>query len=339
MIRAAPALAPAFVLALALTGPTAAAAEGLDAVAARLAAHPQVPGAAVGRVTARGATWAVAGVRAAGSDDPVTEADAWHLGSLTKAMTATLAARMVEAGAVAWTDPIAARLPEPGPMGAATLEELLAHRSGLPANMPGPLARGAPDRAFFVAAALRVPLSRGARGAFLYSNVGYVVAGAMLEAAGGAPWEALMAREVFGPLGMDGAGFGPPPANLGHRSGARAVPPGPGADNPAVLGPAGTVHATPADLAAFLAAHLAWDEAYLSPDSWERLQLAQDYALGWSVDDEGRLVHSGSNTLWWAVMEVDHAAGRALFVLVNAGDQRRVRAPVLEAVEALRRGD
>jgi D-alanyl-D-alanine carboxypeptidase len=40
------------------------------------------------------------------------------------------------------------------------------------------------------------------RGGYLYSNAGYVVAGAMLEAAGGAPWEELVAREVFAPLGL-----------------------------------------------------------------------------------------------------------------------------------------
>jgi hypothetical protein len=105
------------------------------------------------------------------------------------------------------------------------------------------------------------------------------------------------------------------------------------------MAPSGTVHVQIGDMLAFLGAHLAWDEGFLTLDSWERLHLADegsDYALGWVVDDEGRLIHSGSNTLWWAVMEVDHAAQRALFVAVNAGDQRGIRGPVLKAVRALR---
>ncbi|UWQ22575.1 serine hydrolase [Jannaschia sp. W003] len=314
-----------------------AAADSIETIAEGVARHPGVPGAAVGLVTAEGARVAVAGKRQTLRGPATTEDDRWHLGSLTKAMTATLAARLVERGLLDWDTTVADLLPEPGRYGDATLAALLAHRAGLPPNMPGPLARGAPSRDRFVRAALRLPIAGGTPGRFLYSNVGYVVAAAMLEAAAGETWEALMRREVFEPLGMTGAGFGPPPRNHGHGPGPRAVAPGAAdADNPALMGPAGTVHSGAADLAAFLAAHLAWDEGYLSPDSWERLQLDEAYAMGWRVDDEGRLHHVGSNTLWWAVMEIDHAAGRALFVLVNAGDQRSVRAPVLEAVQALR---
>ena len=41
---------------------------------------------------------AAVGVRVRGGEEQVTLDDLWHLGSCTKAMTATLAARLVEAG-------------------------------------------------------------------------------------------------------------------------------------------------------------------------------------------------------------------------------------------------
>lgn len=42
----------------------------------------------------------------------------------------------------------------------------------------------------------------GARGDFEYSNLGYIVADAILEAATDADWEILMKERIFAPLGM-----------------------------------------------------------------------------------------------------------------------------------------
>ena len=43
-----------------------------------------------------------------------------------------------------------------------------------------------------------------------YSNVGYIIAGAVAERCTGKSWEELLRSEVFTPLGMTTAGFGPP---------------------------------------------------------------------------------------------------------------------------------
>ena len=156
-----------------------------------------------------------------------------------------------------------------------TLAQLLAHQSGLPVDVaaipsfdrvqddaPGSVT----DKRLLWAAELLALPPAGPVGGFLYSNAGYVVAGAMMEAVTGTPWETLMTDNVFGPLNMLGAGFGAPgtPGRVdepwGHRSaggGFEPVPPGPGADNPAALGPAGTVHGTLAAVAAYMQAHIA----------------------------------------------------------------------------------
>ena len=58
---------------------------------------------------------------------------------------------------------------------------------------------------------------------FAYSNMGYTIAGAIIERVGGATWEELVATRIFDPLGLTTAGFGPQArlgrvdAPLGHR--------------------------------------------------------------------------------------------------------------------------
>ena len=50
----------------------------------------------------------------------------------------------------------------------------------------------------------------GPVGEFFYSNLGYVVAGAMAEALTGQSWETLMEDHLFAPLDITSVGFGPP---------------------------------------------------------------------------------------------------------------------------------
>lgn len=338
---------PALLLALAAAAPPPAGADPAE-IAAALVAEPAVPGAVVGWITEDDSARAVAGVRRAGAAEPVTEDDLWHIGSLTKSMTATLAARMVEAGLIGWDTTAGELLGAEHPDMAEAwrgvpLEAFLRHASGMRANLSlfGTLRVGQGPRHDYVARALASP-PEGERGGYLYSNAGYVVAGAMLEAAGGAPWEELVAREVFAPLGLASAGFGPPEGDQpqGHRGalfgGLRPVPPGPRADNIPALGPAGRVHLSAADMLRYLRAHLLAEEEYLSAGSWARLHRAEGpggYAMGW-VEADGVLRHSGSNTMWFAQMRLYRAEGVAVFVAVNSGLIERVRPAVEAAADA-----
>jgi CubicO group peptidase (beta-lactamase class C family) len=98
---------------------------------------------------------------------------------------------------------------------------------------------------------------------YLYSNLGYVIAGAIAEKAADASWEELITRALFEPLGMESAGFGGAgtPGQIdepwGHTADGRPVTEnGPEADNPPVMGPAGRVQCTIADWAKFVADQL-----------------------------------------------------------------------------------
>lgn len=343
-------LALAAVLSLQASSPQTAAEALVEATGA--------PGAAVLRVEQDGgAEIGAAGLRIRGGEARIQPGDLWHMGSNTKAMTATLAARLVEAGTIDWSSTVGATLAgvvdDIHPDAAAiTLEALLSHRSGLPANV-GPVTMialsGADSGRDYAADRRRyaetvLGSEPGERGAFLYSNAGYVVAALMMETAAGRDYEALMQAEVFEPLGMESAGWGPPgragaeDQPRGHVSGLfglQAREPGARADNPPAMNSAGRAHVSLADLGRFLHAHAAQPEDYLSAESWTKLHTpvgGGDYALGWGVSEDGTLRHAGSNTLWFLLMSV-FPDGSAAAAGVNDGRIDRVSSPVGRAVD------
>ncbi len=307
----------------------------------------QVPGLAGAVVTGKGLeAVGAAGVRKSGADAAVTAGDEWHIGSDTKAMTAAMIGRLVERGKLRWDSSLGEVFPELlGSMAPAlrkvTLLHLLSHRSGLPANtLWGLVPRTGTTRDQRLAvmksvASLKPAAEPGAT--YLYSNLGYVLAGAMAERAADASWEDLMRTLLFEPLGMTGAGFGGvgTPGELDqpwpHGEDGRPVEKnGPDIDNPPVMGPAGTVHLTLADWAKFVAdmlRGLRGEKALLKPETYEKLRtppFGGDYALGWLTVERDWgggtvLTHSGSNTMNYAVVWIAPARGFAVLVVCNRG--------------------
>ncbi len=284
----------------------------------------------------------VAGVRAAGHEERVTKDDLWHLGSITKSITATLAARLVDAEVVSWDDCVGDRLADVAPdmreeYAGVTLLHLLSHRAGLQPNIPiaefgafgqtpeDPIA----DRAKWVRLALEQEPVGPLGAQYVYSNNGFIVAGAMLEAATGVAWEELVRKEVFEPLGLTSAGFGAPQGAgdfdqpRGHRESEgrdRAVPRN--ADNPAALGPAGRAHMSLADIARYLKAHVERDADFLKPETFEALHSTHfpgNYALGWVATSDTTRWHNGSNTMWYAEVAFDRESGVVAAVCANDG--------------------
>ncbi len=313
------------------------------------------------------------GVRSIDADAAVTNADRWHLGSCTKTMTATLVARLVERGDLSWETTIADALGEVAPeMDSAwsevTITMLLCHRSGASRNFDEEIwsdleARpGTPRelRRRFAREGLRRPPQFLPDTRTEYSNAGVMIAGAMIEEIEDAAWEDLIRREVFEPLGMTETGFGAPGTPgvgakpdqpLGHTRGEqgwKSITLGPEADNPAVVGPAGTVHATLSDWARFARAHLAGergDTSFLSAESWKRLHtLSEDawsYTPGWQFTEPAWadgvvLRHLGSNTYWVSELTLVPQKDYAVLIVTNVGDDKAEKAfaDLLEALVA-----
>lgn len=157
----------------------------------------------------------VTGVRALGHSEPATTDDDWHIGSLTKSMSATIAAMLVERGRIAWNTTIADSFPELAPSvlaqyGSIRLEELLTHTAGITQDRTAPPGWDAlrssnvdlrAQRRQLVAEYLALPPG-AERGAYAYSSAGYVIAGAMLESASDASWEQLLEELLLAPLGI-----------------------------------------------------------------------------------------------------------------------------------------
>jgi CubicO group peptidase (beta-lactamase class C family) len=172
-------------------------------------------------LVAAGAT----GVRRVGASAPVRLTDPFHIGSVTKAISATVLARLVDEGALAWRTTTADVFGDGGldpTLARADIDALLAHRGGLAAYTEDeewtPFAgRSGPateQRAAFAAYVLGHPPAV-APGEMNYSNAGYTVAAAMAERVTGECWEDLIRTRVFEPLGLASAGFGWPGAGGG----------------------------------------------------------------------------------------------------------------------------
>ncbi|HEX5162961.1 MAG TPA: serine hydrolase domain-containing protein [Steroidobacteraceae bacterium] len=310
---------------------------------------------AMGVIVIRGgqvAERAVVGRRSMDGGPAATVDDRWHLGSITKSMTSTLAATMVEDGLIGWDTTPLEVWPELGNEIHAdyrnvTLRHFLSHTSGMKRDDAW---SGSEDSASGTLVQKRREwaermLSRPAEfstGTFSYSNIGYVVAGAMLETRAGAPWEELLTTRVLTPLGMVHTGFGAPGTHgqvdqpLGHwsrNSGFDPVPVGPGDDNPKSMGPAGTAHTTLDDFAAYLQAHLAGEQGVgglVSAQSFATLHapVASNYALGWGAAPDlsplgaGGNIHNGSNLRWFAVTWFSAQKDAGLLIVLNGGGER-----------------
>jgi CubicO group peptidase (beta-lactamase class C family) len=239
------------------------------------------------RIIAQGA----AGVRKRGTTERITLDDQFHLGSCTKAMTATLVAMLVEEGKLNWTTTLGELFADTvKPMHPAwekvTLRQVLAHRAGLPFEPDGlnpvfstfrelmrpPRARlgTLPQQRLEIARqALSRPPGIPPDTKYCYSNVGYVLAGAVLEQLTGRAWEELMRERLFQPLGISTGGFGAPGTAgkaeqaWGHSPvlGKPLDPRSPAAELPMFYGPAGLAHMTVTDWAKSIALHLRGDPA------------------------------------------------------------------------------
>ncbi len=342
-------------------------AERVDAVLEPIRVRFDVPALAVaasvnGKMVGIGAT----GFRRRGDDTKVTVDDLWHLGSCTKAMTATLCAILIERGTLDWKTTVGATFKDReetmhADWAGVTLDQLLTNSSGAPNSLDagglwGRLwaRQGSPleQRLQLLDGVItRAPEAKpGTK--FIYSNAGFSIAGAIAERVTKTPWETLIKREVFDPLGMESAGFGAPgvadrldqPRGHHGERGRQVVEPGPDADNPPAIGPAGVVHCTIADWLKFASLHATGEKGtpkLLKAETIKRLHTPPfgTYAFGWGTAKRpwahgGVITHSGSNTSWYCVTWIAPERGFAVVAATNQADER-ARGAVDEACSTM----
>jgi CubicO group peptidase (beta-lactamase class C family) len=200
--------------------------EALQSYMEQVADALAVPGAVAVVVTHDGVTVLTHGIRCVDRADPVTPQTSFGLGSLTKAFTATAAAVLVGDGILDWDAKASDLIPklvlaDPVATERLTLRDLLAHRSGLASHDILLLNIDAPQAWILPRLALVEPTYE-LRDRFLYSDLGYALAGEMIGRAAGSSWAEVVSERLLGPLGMSSTSVGSPPdrkANVarGHR--------------------------------------------------------------------------------------------------------------------------
>lgn len=283
-----------------------------------------------------------AGVRKQGSDIPITTSDLVHIGSCTKAMTATMLATLVAEGKLRWDTKLIEAIPQlknkiHSDLKNTTLWQLLTHRAGIPNDPIDWYAysdKDLKDRRFSILKDNVKLAPAYTDGEFHYSNYGYVVAACMAEFITGLSWETLMMERLFQPLGMTTAGFGDPVKTKsidqpwGHKKSWMGNKWSPSRDYYGeVISPAGRVHCSVEDWAKFISLQLPGENTILDRKILNKLiEPVGNYAGGWVVFRQTEqpwakgivLVHGGSNEIWYAAVMVAPNLDRAYVVVTNS---------------------
>lgn len=286
-------------------------------------AEAKVPGVSIAFIEDGKVKWTRAyGVTATDQGGPVTSGTLFQAASMSKAVAAAGALRLVEQGRLdldgdvnallkAWRVPPSSYTTTEK----VTLRRLLSHTAGLTVSgFPGYVAgRSIPSDVQILegAAPANTPAVRSFEppgGGYAYSGGGYMVAQQLMIEAGGAPFPALLDRLVLRPAGMRSSAFAQPPtealarhAASGHDARGAVIP---GRRNVYPEYAAAGLWTTPSDYGRFL---IALQDAYAGKprailrQSMARTMLspvASGYGLGMIIEPRGdrlAIQHSGGN--------------------------------------------
>jgi CubicO group peptidase (beta-lactamase class C family) len=293
----------------------------------------------------------VVGTRKLGGSDLALTTDAFHIGSCTKAMTATLIGQLIEKKQLRFETTLGELFSfTPAPWKRVSVAHLLAQRSGIgehlePKGTDFNKLHGwkSTERQRWFKARLADEPEYPMGKEFVYSNANYTVLGLICEAIAKKPWETLIKEQLWTPLGMASADFGASPTLWQYQNvGGKLVPHSPKekVDNPPIMAPAGNVHLTLADWARFAEHHM--NEATPMLRRLHTPSFGGNYANGWFIikgqpwAGGDALWHNGSNTMNYAVLWIAPKKRIALLAATNANPEG-VNGPINEAILAAMR--
>lgn len=295
----------------------------IDALVERVRQDWQIPGIAVSLVRDDTVVFATGyGVRAVGSAEPVDGDTLFPIGSCTKSFTAAAMGILVDDGKIAWDDPVRRYRPDFAVADAwmsehITVRDLLAHRLGLKRATPIYVSRQHNQDA--VIARMRYFEPRvGFREEFAYDNAQYTLAGALVAAVSGQPWNTFMRERVLAPLGMNRSQTCHDDAlALDNRVGGHTrIPRGVLVNGSSMIGevvevpwqnignePAGSIISSARELGSWLIMLLSqgrWaDKSLLQPDTVAQLHQPQTVSIHVDHSEFAPLYLLGSPTHFW----------------------------------------
>lgn len=236
----------------------------LESVAAQELKDTNTPGAAIVVVSGDQIVFSKGfGVSNVETNSPVTPDMLFRIGSLTKPFTAAAIVSLAEEGKLDLRAPVGTYVKGLSPkLGQATLHQLLSHTAGI---QDGARPYGSQDEAALATTVLSWKddlLFSDAGKIFSYSNLGFDVAGVVLEETGRKPFADQLDERLFKPLGMSSTTFRPTvamtyPFSQGHHARGQSKPfvVRPFPNNTADL-PAGFMFSSVTDLARFAVAFM-----------------------------------------------------------------------------------
>ncbi|MBO6798469.1 serine hydrolase [Maricaulis sp.] len=322
--------------------------ESANAIADGIVQHDQIPAAGIALVRCESLDAAVSGITSNSHSLP-TEALAesrFSLGSNAKSYLATAAAAIIDQGLARWDMTVAEsgafELNEDNPNYHVTLYELLTHTSGIASYSSGrdldelviDSESSVAPHIQFARLALESP-SAGARGDYLYSNAGPVVAATILEHLTGLGWLDIIDLYVLEAWGVGAQLAAPVSDDPAHLFGHYAEDEGLAVyaleepEIPPFLHPAGYLSVTIEEYARYLQRHLCGLQGFssggLSPTSVAELHApapGTQSAIGWAygeVQGANWSYHVGTTGTHYAYAAINPELDRAFAVLVNSG--------------------
>ncbi|MBP6573874.1 MAG: serine hydrolase [Flavobacteriales bacterium] len=184
--------------------------DSLDAYVARAVKAFDQPGLAVGIVQKGELVWSKGyGKLNLANPEPVTPNSVFYCASISKAFTACAIGLLVDEGKLSFDDPVRKHLPwfnTPNPFVTEHMmvRDLLCHRSGW-ITFDGDLLWYGTDftQREILERHAKEPFTHEFRNEFGYSNLMFIAAAQVVEAASGMTWDQFVTTRIFQPLGMD----------------------------------------------------------------------------------------------------------------------------------------
>jgi D-alanyl-D-alanine-carboxypeptidase/D-alanyl-D-alanine-endopeptidase len=277
----------------------------------------------------------------------------FEIGSVTKTMTAILAAQQVATGDFKIEDQVSpllggAKLPTFEGR-AITVEDLLTHHAALP-DAPPALAgkplhlwdRFGADELMSTLGTLELGSAPGTR--YAYSNTSYALMGHVLAQRTGRTYPQLLEERIFAPLGMKDSSVTP----ASERTVRLAPPYTPDGDptepfDPLVFDACGAVRSTVEDMVRFVQAQIdppasSLGRAFEATTVPRRATGTQGtrVGLGWNVDDDGIVWHNGETDGYHSYVSFRRSSKVGVVMLANSAG--RVHDGIGVAAEAYAHG-
>src|SRR3954454_12816019 len=264
---------------------------------------------------------------------PPTADTQYRIGSISKTFVAVLVMRLRDEGRVDLAEPLETYLPGTA-AGDCRVGDLLAHTAGLASETPPPWWERVPGhlRPELPDVLGPRPVEHRAGARFHYSNPGYALLGAMVGRLRGHPWSEALRHEVLEPLGMTRTTLLP---QQPHARGWAVHPwadvllPEP-AHDAGLMGPAGQLWSTAADLARFAGLLAEGDDRVLATETVAEMRQPASppeggawtagYGLGLQLQPGARPLagHTGSMPGFLATLWFSQDDGLAAVALANA---------------------